>query len=95
MKTIKINNDYPSTVCRVGLCPYRKSCANHYSAGDFRTEGGVSPRLTIIGNEIHCSTFAIPVDEEYIYDEVPVEPHGMGYVEFESLTPHVDPGTGI
>lgn len=96
---MKINNDYPSTVCRVEVCPYRRSCANHISAGEYREEGGISPRLSVVGHEIHCSTCDIPSNDESVYGfpyrTEPIESHDMGYVEFSTLRPQVDPGSGI
>lgn len=31
-------------------CPYTATCANHNSAGDFRTEAGFTPRLALLAN---------------------------------------------
>lgn len=31
--------------CQDNLCPHRKECANHCTAGDFRVEGGSTPDL--------------------------------------------------
>lgn len=42
--------------CREKLCPFRRECAQHETAGDFRTEGGFTPELIIIGNACYCDT---------------------------------------
>jgi len=36
-------------------CPYSSECANHVTAGDFRTEGGDTPDLTKIEEDWWCS----------------------------------------
>lgn len=41
-KSIKYVN---GCICLEENCQYRKTCANHDSAGDFRAEGGYSPQL--------------------------------------------------
>lgn len=41
-------------------CSYKRECAQHCSAGDFRLEDGFSPELVRIGEEIHCETFEKP-----------------------------------
>lgn len=51
------NYDYPNFFeCREQLCPFRRECAQHETAGDFRTEGGFTPELLIIGNACYCDT---------------------------------------
>lgn len=42
--------------CLSDGCPYRKECANHRSAGDFRSEDGFTPELTVEGEKIFCAT---------------------------------------
>ena len=44
-------------------CIYQKSCANHTSAGDFRSEGGVRPRLSLRQGVVVCATKNAPVDD--------------------------------
>lgn len=36
------------------FCPLRKKCTNHETAGDFRTEFGISPNLAVINNGVWC-----------------------------------------
>lgn len=33
--------------CLETNCPLKRECANHYTAGDFRSEDGLTPLLTI------------------------------------------------
>lgn len=35
-------------------CPYDRECANHESAGDFRTDDGLVPTLTKVEGGYHC-----------------------------------------
>ena len=41
--------------CKSLDCPYRKDCANHTSAGDYRFEEGLKPDLRKIDGEWSCS----------------------------------------
>lgn len=43
--------------CLQDDCRWKQVCANHASAGDFRTEGGSRPVLTLMNGEVHCRTF--------------------------------------
>ena len=43
--------------CLENKCRWNRACANHIIAGDFRTEGGSRPVLTLRNGEIHCRTF--------------------------------------
>jgi hypothetical protein len=40
--------------CLEDGCPHKFTCANHLTAGDFRTEGGLTPNLKIIGLNWCC-----------------------------------------
>lgn len=42
-------------ICHDRACRYTRDCANHTSAGDFRTESGDSPALHLDGNVLSCS----------------------------------------
>ena len=43
-------------------CRWDRVCANHETAGDFRSEGGSRPILTLRNGEVHCETFHSPGD---------------------------------
>jgi hypothetical protein len=48
---------YANTIeCLSEDCPLRKECANHYTAGDFRSEGGMTPALRFVGHDdLECT----------------------------------------
>jgi len=50
VQVVLLSKDFPE--CRDDTCPHRRNCANHCSAGDFRTEDGSTPDLkeTASGN---------------------------------------------
>lgn len=52
-------------------CPWDRVCANHTTAGDFRTEGGVRPLLSLKNGEVFCETFHSSGDG-YEYHEEPI-----------------------
>ena len=58
-------------------CPHRKDCANHATAGDFRTEGGDSPDLVETDSGWQCSqqptqtgSGAILTDGAHVHDRL-------------------------
>lgn len=51
-------------ICEEEMCPFRKTCANHTTAGDFRYEDGFSPQLSIIGDDIHCLTRDVDINDD-------------------------------
>ena len=62
-------------------CPFEKTCACHYSAGDYRTEDGFTPEL-IFGNEgIECLTRDKPINKNitYSYSILPDNVDSLGY----------------
>lgn len=53
-------------------CPHTRECANHATAGDFRSEGGPTPKLVVLSeNEGEC--------------EGPYEGH-RGYLKYDKKT---------
>lgn len=41
-------------------CPHSKECANHDTAGDFRSEDGMTPNITLDDNdELQCDKNAL------------------------------------
>lgn len=58
---MKIKTDPPelylSVICLEKDCRWSRVCANHETAGDFRTEGGSRPLLTLRSGEVYCKTF--------------------------------------
>ncbi len=43
--------------CCLAVCKFQKECAQHYSAGDFRSEDGFSPEIEVKNGQVHCNTF--------------------------------------
>ena len=43
--------------CLEDNCPWKRVCANHVTAGDFRTEGGSRPLLKLKQEEIFCESY--------------------------------------
>ena len=54
-------------------CPYKHECAQHITAGDFRTEGGITPKLVIKERTVWCKTkFTKPdADTHGMYGPLP------------------------
>lgn len=57
-------------ICRQN-CPWDRVCANHYTAGDFRSEDGARPLLSLKNGEVHCETIHSPGDG-YEAHELPI-----------------------
>ena len=74
---MKIQTDpkelYRVVNCLEQGCRYRRTCANHTSAGDFRSEDGFSPELHLRRGQLYCDT----IDESPLAesDDLPVS-HG-------------------
>lgn len=66
--------------CLEDNCRWNRVCANHVSAGDFRTEGGSRPLLSLRAGEIHCETIHSP-GNGYEYHEEPVNVGTHPYCE--------------
>ena len=50
---VEVHGEYPA--CLADDCPRHKECANHTSAGDFRSLDGDTPTLTKVGSEWLCT----------------------------------------
>lgn len=50
-----IGSVFNGNVCEDNDCGYIRDCANHSSAGDFRSEGGSTPDVKLIDGKIVCS----------------------------------------
>ena len=53
--------------CLSKTCPHKRKCANHESAGDFRSEGGFTPLLSERNNEYICDSYDKPDTEFHRY----------------------------
>lgn len=76
----EIISEAGSMLCESKYCKYRSSCANHSSAGDFRTEGGFSPKL-VFGdnkNQIICLSSNIECNNSE-HDAIPINHYDQGY----------------
>lgn len=46
-------------------CHWSRECANHRTAGEFRSEDGFTPRLTKTGDDWFCASYHTKPDPEY------------------------------
>jgi hypothetical protein len=66
VKEIKVNSEW-SLICEEPDCLYRKNCANHTTAGDFRTESGLTPELFLHRGKVVCKTIHFPAENMETY----------------------------
>lgn len=65
--------------CNSEDCIFRKECANHASAGDFRSEGGFTPELSLLSKtQAECSTFDRPIDPYIQWQSLPDNNEDLG-----------------
>lgn len=57
---VPIKTNQIDVACYSKDCPFKKECANHISAGDFREEGGFMPKIRKENNEYFCDTYDMP-----------------------------------
>ena len=46
--------------CLSNDCKFQKSCANHRSAGDYRSEDGFQPDVIAKEGVVYCLTYELP-----------------------------------
>jgi hypothetical protein len=86
-KNIVISSD-KGTLCHIADCKYTRSCANHISAGDYRTEGGFSPMLTLgkDKSKVVCwSAFSTPRKNYGGCKDEPSNSSEIGYVDYDAV----------
>ena len=68
--------------CDSSDCPFRKECAQHDTAGDYRTESGFSPEIEKQGDDYICLTRNAEVDMDIDLGVYPVgeRPSGCVYI---------------
>ena len=69
--TVEPKEKYNAIICLQKDCPWNRECANHETAGDFRSEGGSRPLLKLLNGELHCDTFHSLGDGDK-YNEQPI-----------------------
>lgn len=69
--------------CLDEKCPFRKECANHRTAGDFRSEDGFTPDIFEENNVFFCRTKTLKPDETYEGFPSNHKTCGMGMLVFE------------
>lgn len=52
-------------ICQTKDCLFNRECANHETAGDFRSEGGFTPQVTRCCDGFKCHTINAEADEDY------------------------------
>lgn len=60
MKIPLSNNKYLN--CESDDCPFNRECANHETAGDFRSDSGFSPKVEKVGDDYICKTRDSEID---------------------------------
>lgn len=86
MKIPTDNREYGVVECRIGIskCNYTRTCANHRTAGDFRSEDGFTPRLRLVNNEVVCDT--VHYENKPLFDrDYPKEHHDCGATLWKEL----------
>ena len=63
--------EYGGIGCLSYDCKYIKSCANHSSAGDYRTEDGFRPDLIEENGEYVCYTYDEPISNDSVFNWLP------------------------
>ena len=83
---------YHAIVCESNDCKFKRECANHTSAGDFRSEDGFSPILTLQRGNVKCDTYHSPSNPNIHYATLPVEYDKLdrGLVCWENIHEMVD-----
>lgn len=64
--------------CLEENCPFWRECANHITAGDFRSEDGITPKLSILNGQIGCSTIYADKDDTTTYQSIPTGHESAG-----------------
>ena len=85
-------NPYHAIICESIECKFRRECANHCSAGDFRSEDGFSPKLTIENGQVNCETYHSSVINSISYTNFPKEYNSMrrGIVCWKNVVEKID-----
>ncbi len=69
---------YKAIICLEIDCPYKKECANHTSAGDFRSEEGFKPEIYINNGDVVCDTKNQPLINSDIFIHFPANYYELG-----------------
>lgn len=87
-----LTKQYHSVECESIICQFRGQCANHFTAGDFRSEGGFSPILSIRNGEVHCDTADQERDPDIISQLIPIDSYHLksGCVCWKDICETVD-----
>jgi len=87
MSEKQINAERPQSwtdvICNEEDCWWRRECANHATAGDFRSEDGTRPKLHLRKGKVFCETFNCPPAGEDT--EFPSVAAGIGAVRCDEL----------
>ena len=76
---------YKAVICLEENYRWRKVCANHYTAGDFRSEDGVTPNLSLRNSEVYCETIHCNQGDDDRYRESPINHHNFGLLCWNEL----------
>lgn len=67
--------------CKEESCLFKQGCANHTSAGDFRSEGGFTPEIILKDDKLYCQT----IERKAAVDHSPYSSHGEILPENHSM----------
>jgi len=67
---------YGGISCLDEGCIFKRECANHMTAGDFRSEDGFTPQLEEKNGEYFCATKDAEIDEWYSCEYGTTYPEG-------------------
>lgn len=79
--TLKIYRE-GGVVCQEKNCWYMNECANHYTAGDYRREGGFTPDIVRQDDKFFCNTKDSPRE---------LMPASVGSLSFSEILPKDKP----
>ena len=88
---LEIDRQYKAIICSESHCIFKKSCANHSTTGDFRSEDGLKPKLHYENGRLMCSTIDCEIDEQYPYSiPFPIDEHDRGEVLWKEVKEKTD-----
>jgi len=68
--------------CCSNSCMYRRECAQHVTAGDFRMEGGFTPDVVLLNGRVLCASQNSPASS--LDEDTPSDVVDDGCVHFEN-----------
>jgi hypothetical protein len=73
MPEINVERGYGMIICLEKSCKFNRECANHETAGDFRSEDGFTPSLSLQLGKVYCNTKNTPPDPSWEFGFTPLK----------------------